>query len=82
MPVFTSPEPTHPLTQFTPVPHAKQPSLTTAPPSGFTGIGLQVKKQKNVIIRNIKSASVVAANGDALTIDVSQPQSPLFRDTS
>ncbi|KAK1836807.1 pectin lyase fold/virulence factor [Podospora conica] len=46
-------------------------SILGLPGAGFTGIGLQVKKQKNVIIRNIKSASVVAANGDALTIDQS-----------
>lgn len=82
MPVFTSPEPTH-LTQPPPCPPRQVTVTDNSPlPLGFTGIGLQVKKQKNVIIRNIKSAAVVAANGDALTIDVSQPQSPLLRDTS
>ncbi|KAK0641352.1 pectin lyase fold/virulence factor [Cercophora newfieldiana] len=39
------------------------------PGSGFVGIGLLARKQKNVIIRNIVSSSVPASNGDALTID-------------
>lgn len=37
----------------------------------LNGVGLLFRKQKNLIIRNIVSSSVVAANGDALTIDVS-----------
>jgi pectate lyase len=39
----------------------------------LTGIGLLFRKQKNLIIRNIVSSSVPASNGDALTIDVSNP---------
>lgn len=41
------------------------------PNSGFVGVGLYIWKQKNVIIRNIISRSVLAANGDGLGIQAS-----------
>lgn len=39
--------------------------------TGFNNVGLYVRRQKNVIIRNLKISYVVAANGDAITVDVS-----------
>jgi len=41
------------------------------PGAGFTGVGLFIWKQSNVIIRNIISKDVLAANGDGLTIQAS-----------
>lgn len=46
--------------------------LTSAPCPGFDGIGLEIKKQSNLILRNIVSSSVLADNGDGLTIQVRQ----------
>jgi Fe-S cluster assembly iron-binding protein IscA len=40
---------------------------------GFNNVGLYVRRQSNVIIRNLKISYVVAANGDAITVDVSKP---------
>ncbi|KEY69465.1 hypothetical protein S7711_02005 [Stachybotrys chartarum IBT 7711] len=39
--------------------------------SGFEGIGLHIRRQSNVIIRNIKSSFVTADNGDAVKIEES-----------
>ncbi|KAH7398355.1 pectate lyase-like protein [Pyrenochaeta sp. MPI-SDFR-AT-0127] len=39
--------------------------------SSLTGIGLTILGQKNVIIRNLKIAKVLAAYGDAITIQLS-----------
>ncbi|KAK7747401.1 hypothetical protein SLS53_001656 [Cytospora paraplurivora] len=39
--------------------------------SSLNGIGLRVKKQSNVIIRNVKISKVLADNGDAITIQAS-----------
>ncbi|CAI6100648.1 unnamed protein product [Clonostachys chloroleuca] len=39
--------------------------------AGFNNVGLYVRRQKNVIIRNLKISYVVAANGDAITVDAS-----------
>ncbi|CAG9990763.1 unnamed protein product [Clonostachys byssicola] len=39
--------------------------------AGFNNVGLYVRRQSNVIIRNLKISYVVAANGDAITIDAS-----------
>lgn len=38
---------------------------------GFTGIGLVIRKQKNVIIRNVISRDVLASNGDGIGLNVS-----------
>lgn len=46
-------------------------SIIGLPGAGFNGIGLYIWKQSNVIIRNIVSSSVLAANGDGLTIQKS-----------
>ncbi|KAI9172681.1 pectate lyase B [Paramyrothecium foliicola] len=46
-------------------------SVIGLPGAGFNGIGLQIRRQKNVIIRNLKLSNVVADNGDAITIDES-----------
>lgn len=39
--------------------------------SGLSGVGLTVVKAKNVVIQNLKISKVLAANGDALTIQTS-----------
>jgi pectate lyase len=39
--------------------------------SGFEGIGLHIRKQSNVIVRNIKSSYVQAENEDAIKIESS-----------
>ncbi|KAK3323774.1 pectate lyase B [Cercophora scortea] len=41
------------------------------PGAGFNGVGLQIRNQNNVIVRNIVSSFVKAANGDGLTIQAS-----------
>ncbi|KAL2020440.1 hypothetical protein VTK56DRAFT_8406 [Thermocarpiscus australiensis] len=41
------------------------------PGAGFNGVGLQIRRQRNLILRNIVSEFVVADNGDGLTIDES-----------
>ncbi|KAK3988504.1 pectin lyase fold/virulence factor [Cladorrhinum sp. PSN332] len=46
-------------------------SIIGLPGSSLRGIGLIFKKQKNLIVRNIKSSFVLAANEDALKIDES-----------
>ncbi|KAI9150198.1 putative pectate lyase A [Paramyrothecium foliicola] len=46
-------------------------SVIGLPGAGFNGIGLTVRRQKNVIIRNLKVSNVVAKNGDAISIDES-----------
>ncbi|VUC25710.1 unnamed protein product [Clonostachys rosea] len=39
--------------------------------AGFNNVGLYVRRQSNVIIRNLKISYVLAANGDAITVDAS-----------
>jgi len=47
-------------------------SIIGLPGSGFKGVGLHIRRQKNVIVRNIVSSFVVASSAeDALKIDVS-----------
>lgn len=38
--------------------------------TGFKGVGLHFRRQKNLIVRNIKSSFVNADNGDGLKIEV------------
>jgi pectate lyase len=45
--------------------------IGASPGSGFKGIGLHFRRQSNLIVRNIVSSFVVAANGDALKIEES-----------
>ncbi|KAH7096226.1 pectate lyase [Auriculariales sp. MPI-PUGE-AT-0066] len=42
-----------------------------APSSSLVGIGLRVQQQANVIIRNVKISKVLADNGDALAVQIS-----------
>ncbi|KAK4448405.1 putative pectate lyase [Podospora aff. communis PSN243] len=44
-------------------------TIVGLPGSRLKGIGLHFRRQKNLILRNIVSSFVPAANGDALTID-------------
>ncbi|OLN96333.1 putative pectate lyase A 2 [Colletotrichum chlorophyti] len=46
-------------------------SVIGLPGSGFEGIGLHIRRQKNVIIRNIKSSKVLASVGDGVKIEES-----------
>ncbi|KAI5864109.1 polysaccharide lyase family 1 protein [Durotheca rogersii] len=39
--------------------------------SSLTGVGLYIRRVNNVIVRNLKIAKVLAANGDAIGIDAS-----------
>ncbi|TGJ85009.1 hypothetical protein E0Z10_g3752 [Xylaria hypoxylon] len=47
-------------------------SIIGASGSSLTGIGLVINKQSNVIVRNVKISKVLAANGDAITIQASK----------
>jgi pectate lyase len=46
-------------------------SVIGLPGAGFNGIGLYIRRQSNVIIRNLKISKVTAENGDAIGIDAS-----------
>ncbi|GKT89290.1 pectate lyase [Colletotrichum tofieldiae] len=46
-------------------------SVIGLPGGGFEGIGLYIRRQSNVIIRNIKSSLVLASTGDGVKIDES-----------
>ncbi|KAH7313421.1 pectate lyase [Stachybotrys elegans] len=46
-------------------------SVIGLPGAGFNNIGLYIRRQKNVIVRNLKISNVVAENGDAISIDAS-----------
>ncbi|KAF5675783.1 pectate lyase plyB [Fusarium heterosporum] len=50
---------------------ASDKTIIGAAGSSLTGVGFYVRRQKNVILRNLKIAKVDASNGDAIGIDAS-----------
>ncbi|KAF5724697.1 pectate lyase plyB [Fusarium mundagurra] len=50
---------------------ASDKTIIGAAGSSITGVGFYVRRQKNVILRNLKIAKVDASNGDAIGIDES-----------
>lgn len=50
---------------------ASDKTIIGATGSSLTGIGLRIKKQSNVIIRNMKISKVLADAGDAITVQAS-----------
>ncbi|KAH7386313.1 pectate lyase B [Cadophora sp. MPI-SDFR-AT-0126] len=46
-------------------------SVIGLPGAGFNGVGLYIRRQKNVIVRNIVSSLVLASTGDGIKIDES-----------
>jgi pectate lyase len=46
-------------------------SVIGLPGAGFDNVGLYIRRQSNVIVRNLKLRNVVADNGDAIGIDAS-----------
>ena len=45
-------------------------SVIGLPGAGFNGVGLFIRRQSNVIVRNLKLSNVIAENGDAIKIEV------------